>query len=94
MDVPLNQPLPDPREQARVDRARFLRAILASMGFIAVLWWVKLAETWLGTSFSALGVYPHSPTGLIGLLTAPVLHGSIGHQIGRASCRERVCWIV
>ena len=81
MDVPLGQPLPDPREQARVDRARFLRAILASMGFIAVLWWVKLAETWLGTSFSALGVYPHSPTGLIGLLTAPVLHGSIGHLI-------------
>ena len=27
MDVPLNQPLPDPREQARHDRRRFLRAL-------------------------------------------------------------------
>ncbi len=81
MDVPLNQPLPDPREQARLDRGRFLRALLLSAGFIAVLWWIKLIETWLGASFSALGVFPHSAAGLIGILTAPLLHGSVGHLI-------------
>ncbi len=81
MDVPLNQPLPDPREQARHDRQRFLRALFASAGFIAVLWWIKMIETWLGTSFSALGVTPGSALGLVGLLTAPILHGSIGHLI-------------
>lgn len=81
MDVPLNQPLHDPREQARVDRGRFLRALLLSAGFITVLWWIKLAETWLGASFSALGVFPRSATGLVGILTAPLLHGSVGHLI-------------
>ena len=81
MDVPLNQPLPDPREQARFDRQRFMRALLISAGFIAVLWWIKMIETWLGTSFSALGVRPGSVLGLVGLVTAPMLHGSIGHLI-------------
>lgn len=81
MDVPLNQPLPDPREQARHDRRRFLRALFASAAFIAVLWWIKMIETWLGTSFSALGVTPGSALGLVGLPAAPLLHGSIGHLI-------------
>ena len=81
MDVPLNPPLADPREQARIDRQRFVGALLASVGFIAVLWWIKMIETWLGASFSALGVHPRSLLGLVGLLTAPVLHGSVGHLI-------------
>lgn len=81
MDVPLNQPLPDPREQARLDRRRFLRALFISAGFIALLWWIKMFETGLETSFSALGVRPGSVLGLIGLLTAPLLHGSVGHLI-------------
>jgi len=81
MDVPLNLPLPDPREQARLDRARFLRGLLVSAGFITLLWWIKLAETWLGASFSALGIFPQSARGLVGILSAPLLHGSVGHLI-------------
>ncbi len=81
MDVPLNLPLPDPREQARFDRRRFLGALLASAAFIAVLWWIKMAEVGLGTSFAWLGVQPRSLHGLVGILTAPLLHGSIGHLI-------------
>lgn len=81
MDVPLNQPLSDLREQARIDRRRFFTGLLISVGFIAVLWWIKMIETWLGTSFSALGVHPRTLPGLVGVLTAPMLHGSIGHLI-------------
>ncbi|MCX7562246.1 rhomboid family intramembrane serine protease [Xanthomonadaceae bacterium XH05] len=81
MDVPLNQPLSDPREQARLDRRRFTRALFASAGFIALLWWIKMFETGLDVSFSALGVTPGSLSGLIGLLTAPLLHASVGHLI-------------
>ncbi len=84
MDVPLNQPLPDPRAQAQLDRRRFLSAVLLSAGFITVLWWIKLIETWMGASFSTLGVYPHTITGLVGLLSAPMLHGSVGHLINNS----------
>lgn len=81
MDVPLNQPAAHPREQARIDRQRFMRALLLSAVFIGALWWIKMIETWAGTSFAALGVHPRTVPGLIGLLFAPLLHGSVGHLI-------------
>ena len=81
MDIPLHDPSIDPKAQARRDRKRFVSGLLISAGFIAVLWWIKMIETWLGTSFSALGVHPRTVLGLVGVLTAPVLHGSIGHLI-------------
>lgn len=81
MDIPLHDPTIDPAAQARLDRSRFKQALLASLGFIAVLWWIKMIETWLGLSFSYLGVHPRTAFGLVGLLTAPVLHGSVGHLI-------------
>ena len=81
MDIPLHDPSIDPAAQARGDRSRFQRALLLSAGFIAVLWWIKMIETWLGLSFSYLGVQPRTLLGLIGVVTAPVLHGSVGHLI-------------
>lgn len=81
MDIPLHDPSVDPATQARHDRRRFLTAVLVSVGFIAVLWWIKIIELWMGLSFSYLGVHPRTAFGLVGLLTAPVLHGSVGHLI-------------
>lgn len=81
MDIPLHDPSIDPKTQAQRDRKRFVAGLLISVGFIALLWWIKMIETWLGTSFSALGVHPRTVLGLVGVLTAPVLHGSIGHLI-------------
>ncbi len=81
MDIPLHDPSIDPAQQARHDRGRFLRAVVISVVFIALLWWIKMIETWLGLSFSWLGVQPRTLHGLIGILTAPMLHGSVGHLI-------------
>lgn len=81
MDLPLNQPLDDPHAQARHDRRRFFRALLGSAAFVALLWWIKLAELLLQSSFSWLGVQPRSLAGLVGILAAPLLHGSPGHLI-------------
>lgn len=78
MDLPQHAPLSDPAAQARADRARFVRALLASAGFVAVLWWIKLLEVWLG-DFSALALRPGEAAGLVGILTAPLLHGSVAH---------------
>ena len=81
MDIPLHDPDIDPAVQARHDRGRFLRAVLLTALFIAVLWWIKMIETWLGLSFSYLGVLPRTVQGLAGILVAPLLHGSVGHLI-------------
>lgn len=81
MDIPLHDPSIDPIAQARHDRRRFVGALLLSAGFIALLWWIKMFEVWSGTSFSWLGVQPRTAFGLIGVVTAPLLHGSVGHLI-------------
>src|SRR5690606_27977192 len=46
MDIPLHDPTIDLATQARSDRTRFIRGVLISVGFIAVLWWIKMIETW------------------------------------------------
>jgi membrane associated rhomboid family serine protease len=84
MDIPLTAEHPDPAAQAATDRRRFVRAALASIAFVAVIWWIKLIETWLGMSFAGLGVRPGEWSGLVGVLAAPLLHGSPAHVLSNS----------
>jgi membrane associated rhomboid family serine protease len=81
MDLPLPAPPADPRAQAQLDRQRLRRAALCTVGFVAVLWWIKGIELWLGTSFGGFGNRPGELWGLVGIVTAPLLHGSIAHLV-------------
>jgi membrane associated rhomboid family serine protease len=80
MDLPLPAPL-DARTQAAIDRRRFRRALLISGAMVALLWWIKAFEIVFDTPLSGLGVRPAVPEGLLGLLTAPLLHGSVAHLL-------------
>ncbi len=73
---------PDTPEQRRTDKRRLLRAFNASLAFVLLLCAVFAAQH--GFDWSALAVAPHSPQGLVGLLTAPLLHGSPEHVIANA----------
>lgn len=79
MDLPLPEPPTDPTAQARHDHRRFWRAALASAAFVALLAWIHLLEGWMGHSLRALAVHPQQLHGLVGVLTAPLLHGSFAH---------------
>lgn len=58
--------------------ARFKRALNLSLGAIIVLGLCFFAQhAWPWTE--ALGIQPQRVEGLIGILTAPLLHGSVGH---------------
>lgn len=81
MDIPVPAEHADPAEQAARDRRRFLRAVLASAAFVALIWWIKMLEVWLGQSLSGLGVRPGELLGLVGILTGPLLHGSPAHLV-------------
>lgn len=85
--VAMDLPLPDPKavaEQSRAMSRRFRRAAWWSMCFVAALGWIKLFEIATGRSLDSLALRPHSIPGLIGVFTAPLLHGSIGHYGGNA----------
>lgn len=56
-------------------------SITLAFCFTLLLWSVKLAESLTGVSLHQLGVYPQSASGLIGIITAPLIHGSWQHLI-------------
>lgn len=83
----MDLPLPDPIAvitHARPMAQRFRRAAWISLCFVALLAWIKLFEHWMGQPFSGLALRPHVVAGLIGVLTAPLLHGSLDHLASNA----------
>ena len=46
---------------------------------IVLLWIIKLGEIITGFDFSSLGIYPQRLSGLIGIITGPLVHGDIKH---------------
>jgi membrane associated rhomboid family serine protease len=72
------------REHAAAVRDRFRRALLASMAFVAALGAIFFAGPWLG-DLRPFTLSPQTPEGLLGVLTAPLLHGSAGHWLANSS---------
>jgi membrane associated rhomboid family serine protease len=57
-------------------------SILIAVSFAALIWILKFFEFILGVDLYNLGVYPRSQSGLLGVVTAPLIHGSWEHVIG------------
>jgi len=78
---------PDPALQPEIvarDRAAFRRGFAISASFVALLGWIKAWEIWRGEALSGLSIHPRDPFGLIGVVTAPFLHGSVAHLVSNA----------
>lgn len=67
------------RTQRRRDARAFRRAMLLAFAGVALLWWIKLLELMFERELTGLGIVPGNPWGLIGVLTAPLVHGSFEH---------------
>ncbi|GAB3387469.1 rhomboid family intramembrane serine protease [Lysobacter fragariae] len=74
-------PADSPTQRAR-DRGRLLRALNASLAFALLLGAVYAAQPTFDVARWA--VQPHDLAGLAGVLTAPLLHGSIEHLAANA----------
>lgn len=72
--------IPDPAYTAsRRSRQNFALAVRLSLAFVGLIWLVFLFEWLSGYSLSGLGLRPREPIGLLGLVTTPLLHGSLAH---------------
>lgn len=78
-----DDPRHDHEAQRKADRRRLLRAVNISLGFVLVLILVYSAQA--GFDWSPFAVAPHELRGLPGLLTAPLLHGSVEHIAANAT---------
>jgi len=60
------------------------KSILTASAFVIVLWIIKAWQTYYAIDLYQLGVKPQTFSGLIGILTAPLVHGSWQHVLGNS----------
>ena len=77
MHLPMPEPVADSPRQRADDRLRLQRALTASLAFVLVLTVAFAAQQ--AFDWRALAIAPHTWPGLLGVLTAPLLHGSPEH---------------
>jgi membrane associated rhomboid family serine protease len=77
MQLPMPEPVPDTPAQRALDRRRLQRALTASLGFVLLMTIAFAAQQ--GFDWRWLAIAPHRWSGLLGVVFAPLLHGSPEH---------------
>lgn len=67
----------NPEEEA--GKAKFRISIIISSSFLVLIWLIKIFEEFTKIDLSKLGVFPNKISGLIGILTAPLIHADFSH---------------
>lgn len=71
---------PDPRyTQGNKAQANFRLAVKIALLLLGAMWLVFLLDALLGLKLNRFGLRPGSVPGLIGVITVPLLHGSLSH---------------
>jgi len=55
--------------------------VIKVMTFITLIWLIKGIELFFATDVGNFGVYPRDVTGLMGIIFAPMIHGSFEHLV-------------
>lgn len=61
------------------EQKAILKSFIPPFIFVVILWIVKFIEIILDTSFADYGVFPRHLEGLIGIITAPLIHADFEH---------------
>jgi membrane associated rhomboid family serine protease len=61
------------------EKNRIIRSILYPSLFVAQLWLVKFLEIIFNLDLIRFGLYPRAYSGLIGIITCPLIHSSFDH---------------
>ncbi len=63
------------------DKFIFQRSIVIASGFVFLLWLIRVLEDSMMINLGVWGILPRSLSGLVGILTAPLIHGSAYHLL-------------
>ncbi|MHB1687622.1 MAG: rhomboid family intramembrane serine protease [Ignavibacteriaceae bacterium] len=66
------------------DKKKFIHSLIIPSGFILLLFAIEIFQFAAGIKLYSFGLYPRKFSGLIGILTAPLLHIGFGHLISNA----------
>lgn len=67
------------REISAIEKSKRFHTFFFPVAFITVLWLIKLCEVVFSYPLYNFGVYPRSFKGIMGIFTAPFIHGDWGH---------------
>lgn len=98
LSIPSTQPSPN-------DVLRLKRSFFIILSFVFILWIIELIKFLTNLNTFKLGVHPQELLGLVGIVTAPLIHASFEHLISNTPALlilgtallygyPRSCWIV
>jgi len=61
------------------EKQKIVQSLVLPIFFVLLIWSVKIIEIALDTSFASWGIYPRTFQGLIGIITAPLIHADLKH---------------
>ncbi len=61
------------------EKKKIARSIFYPALFVGILWLVKILEIAFGIDLIRFGLYPRAWSGLIGVITCPLIHSSFAH---------------
>lgn len=61
------------------EKPKFRVSLFISLSFVVLLWLIKIFEEYTRIDLGTLGVYPRKLSGLVGILTAPLVHADFSH---------------
>jgi membrane associated rhomboid family serine protease len=71
---------PDPRfVTSKRSQRNFILALNTALVVTAFVWFIWIADSWLGLGLNRFGLRPRDLDGLLGVVTAPFLHGDLEH---------------
>ncbi|NWF89050.1 MAG: rhomboid family intramembrane serine protease [Ignavibacteriaceae bacterium] len=66
------------------EKQKFLNSLAYPLIFVLILWCIKIAEIGFHLNLSKHGIYPRSISGLVGIITAPLVHADLNHLISNS----------
>ena len=66
------------------EKKKFYQSLTYPMAFVMLLWIVKIIEISSQASFVKYGIFPRTISGLIGIITAPLIHADFKHLISNS----------
>ncbi len=65
--------------EQKIERIRIRNSLLLGLAIVALIWLVKLIEWAFSLDLYYLGIYPLKYQGLVGIITAPLVHADAAH---------------
>jgi membrane associated rhomboid family serine protease len=66
------------------EKSKIIHSLTIPVFFLVIIWSIKLIELAIGTQFIFLGIYPLKIEGLLGIITAPLIHDDIKHLLNNS----------